>query len=99
MAVSGLDAGRLTAAIVDRMKSELGAKERDETGEETALRRVAAIIAEEVVRELREAKVTVYLPADSVVVEVTGNGQGTTVRGVRNAKPIAVNNSQNGGLS
>lgn len=98
MAVSGLNAGRLTNAIVERMKAELGAQERDQTGEETALRRVAAIIAEEVVRELREAKVTVYLPADSVVVDVTGQETGT-LRAVRNARPIAVNNSQEGGLS
>lgn len=98
MAATGLDEGRLTEAIVGRLKDEIGAKEKDEEGQDTALRKVAAIIAEEVIKELKQAIVTVNIPAGAVVVNVTG-GSGAPAVGVLNPSPIQVDNTVSGGLS
>ena len=87
MAATGLNEDRLAKAFMDRMKADIGAKETDEQGNVTALRKVATLIAQEVIKELRKATVTGDIPSQTVVVAVTGGG-GAPAIGVANPAPI-----------
>ena len=98
MAVSGLQETRLSNAIMSRLKTEVGAKEKDAEGNDTALKKVAQIIAQEVIKELKQAQINVFLPAGSVVVQVTGGASAPAV-GVMNSAPIQADNSSSGGVS
>ncbi len=87
MAAAGLDKKRLTDAIINRLKADIGALEKDKDDKDTALSKVAAAIAEEVIEELKQAIVTVEIPANQVIITVSG-GSGAPAVGLPNSTPI-----------
>jgi uncharacterized protein YaaW (UPF0174 family) len=98
MADKGLDKTRLEEKLINHLMKEVDARLTDEEGKETVLRKVISAIAEEVLEEVRQALVTIYIPAESVVVEVT-DGEGEPAKGILNSEPIAIDNRTLGGVS
>lgn len=98
MPATGLDESRLKKQIVKRLQDEVGASEKDKEGNETLLTRVATILSEELIKEIKQAKVTVNIPASQVITVVSG-GAGAPAVGVPNPSPIPADNSISGGLT
>ncbi len=98
MPAPGLSESNLTGTIMNRLKAEVGASEKDLEENDTLLAKVATILAEEVIREIKQAKIAVQIPAGQVIITVSG-GSGAPAIGVLNPTPIQADNSISGGIT